>query len=91
MPKAKLFDVNFPIIKRCKISFEVSHQEVALLSSSHACRFFFFFFFFSESLCQIKQGIQDSIANVQYPNYKDINTQNEKEANIKVKLMKVWI
>ena len=49
------------------------------------------FFFFYESLCQIKQGIQDSIANVQYPNYKDINTQNEKEANIKVKLMKVWI
>ena len=53
--------------------------------------FFFFFFFFYESLCQIKQGIQDSIANVQYPNYKDINTQNEKGANIKVKLMKVWI
>ena len=51
----------------------------------------FFLFFFYESLCQIKQGIQDSIANVQYPNYKDINTQNVKEANIKVKLMKVWI
>ena len=59
------------------------------MSPAHS--FFFFFFFFYESLCQIKQGIQDSIANVQYPNYKDINTQNEKEANIKVKLMKVWI
>ena len=38
-----------------------------------------------------KQWIQDSIANGKYPNYKDTNRPNEKEANIKVKLMKVWI
>ena len=33
-----------------------------------------------------KQGIQDSIANEKYPNYKVANKQNEKGANIKVKL-----
>ena len=38
-----------------------------------------------------KAMIQDSIANGKYPNYKDTNKQNEKEGNIKVKLMKVWI
>ena len=47
--------------------------------------------FFSMKVYAKKQGIQDSIANGQYPNYKDTNRQNEKEANIKVKLMKVWI
>ena len=36
-----------------------------------------------------KQGIQVSIANEKYPNYKVTNKQNEKEANIK--LMNVWI
>ena len=53
--------------------------------------FFFFFFFFSMKVYAKEQGIQDSIANGQYPNYKDTNRQNEKEANNKVKLMKVWI
>ena len=38
-----------------------------------------------------KQGIQDNIPNWKYPNYKVTNKQNEKVANIKVKLMKVWI
>ena len=51
----------------------------------------FFFFFFSIKVYAKEQGIQDSIANGQYPNYKDTNRQNEKEANNKVKLMKVWI
>ena len=40
---------------------------------------------------QKKQGIQDSIANENYPNYKVTNKQSEKETNIKIKLMKVWI
>ena len=53
--------------------------------------FFFFFFFFSMKVYAKEQGIQDSIANGQYPNYKDTNRQNEKESNNKVKLMKVWI
>ena len=48
-------------------------------------------FFFSMKVYTKEQGIQDSIANGQYPNYKDRNRQNEKEANNKVKLMKVWI
>ena len=38
-----------------------------------------------------KQGIQDSIASGKYPNYKVTNKQNDKEANIRVKLMKVRI
>ena len=48
-------------------------------------------FFFYASLCKKKQGIQNSIANENYANYKVTNKQSEKEANIKVKLMKVWI
>ena len=48
--------------------------------------FFFFFFFFSMKVYAKEQGIQDSIANGQYPNYKDTNRQNEKESNNKVKL-----
>ena len=40
--------------------------------------FFFFFFFFSMKVYAKEQGIQDSIANGQYPNYKDTNRQNEK-------------
>ena len=52
---------------------------------------FFLFFILSMKVYAKRQGIQDSIANGQYPNYKDTNRQNEKEANIKVKLMKVWI
>ena len=47
--------------------------------------------FFSMKVYAKEQGIQDSIANGQYPNYKDTNRQNEKESNNKVKLMKVWI
>ena len=38
-----------------------------------------------------KQGMQDSIANEKYPNYEVTNKQNEKEANIKVKLMKAFL
>ena len=52
--------------------------------------FLFIYFFFMKVYAK-EQGIQDSIANGQYPNYKDTNRQNEKEANNKVKLMKVWI
>ena len=76
------FTITHELVLHKKLSFERREQTTS---------FFFIIIFFYESLCQIKQGIQDSIANVQYPNYKDINTQNEKEANIKVKLMKVWI
>ena len=50
-----------------------------------------FFLFFSMKVYAKEQGIQDSIANGQYPKYKDTNRQNEKEANNKVKLIKVWI
>ena len=42
-------------------------------------------FFFSMKVYANKQGIQDSIANGKYPNYKDTNKQNEKETNIKGK------
>ena len=55
-----------------------------------ACTSHRFFFVLSMKVYAKEQGIQDSIANGQYPNYKDTNRQNEKEANIKVKLMKVW-
>ena len=48
-------------------------------------------FLFSMEVYANKQGIQDSIANGQYPNYEVTNKKNEKETNIKVKLMKVWI
>ena len=37
------------------------------------------------------KGIQDSIANEKHPSYKIINKQDDKEANIEVKLTKVWI
>ena len=49
------------------------------------------YLFFSMKIYAKEQEIQDSIANVQYPNHKDTNRQNDKEANIKVKLTKVWI
>ena len=42
------------------------------LNPCYCWLYFFFFFFFYESLCQIKQGIQDSIANVQHPNYRAV-------------------
>ena len=61
-----------------------------ILKCEQLC-FFFFGCFFSMKVYAKEQGIQDSIANGQYPNYKDTNRQSEKEANIKVKLMKVWI
>ena len=39
----------------------------------------FFFFFFYESLCKKKkQGIQDSIANEKYPDYKSPNKMTRK-------------
>ena len=38
-----------------------------------------------------KQGVQNSIANENYPIYKVTDKQNDEEGNIKVKLMKVWI
>ena len=41
--------------------------------------FFFFFFFFYESLwAKKKQGIQDSIANEKYPDYKSPNKMTRK-------------
>ena len=58
---------------------------VVVPSYFHSFFFIFLFFFFMKVYAN-KQGIQDSIANGKYPNYKDTNKQNEKEANIKVKV-----
>ena len=40
--------------------------------------FFFFVLFFYESLCKKKQGLQESIANEKYPNYKSPNKMTRK-------------
>ena len=53
-------------------------NQLASLHCFNNIRVFFFCFFFYESLCKKKQGIQDSIANEKYPDYKSPNKMTRK-------------